>query len=234
MTNASPVKAGEKEKDKKGPEKGSEKEGQKEKEVKREHKLALWDVEKEDWREVQLLDQSKDGTHWYVHWVDFNRRNDMWIEATRIDFDTTKDRLREVRDRKRKFDEFTHESHEDHEGLGEADLREHEELTKVKNVNKIHFGKYVLDTWYFSPLPREIWKAGDDVIQHLYMCEFTLNFYKTKGEMERHNKRNRCRLHGAQECMRTCSYSPPDLQQCVVHHKTASNAQTQFPAQPPF
>ena len=26
---------------------------------------------------------------------------------------------------------------------------EHEELTKVKNVNKIQFGKYVLDTWYF-------------------------------------------------------------------------------------
>lgn len=55
----------------------------------------------------------------------------------------------QVRDRKRKFDEFTHESHQDHEGLGEADLREHEELTKVKNVNKIQFGKYILDTWYF-------------------------------------------------------------------------------------
>lgn len=27
------------------------------KEVKREHKLAIYDVQKEDWREVQLLDQ---------------------------------------------------------------------------------------------------------------------------------------------------------------------------------
>ena len=38
-----------------------------------------------------------------------------WIEASRIDWDTTKERLREVRERKRKYDEFTHESHEDHE-----------------------------------------------------------------------------------------------------------------------
>lgn len=26
--------------------------------------------------------------------------------------------------------------------------------------------------------------------QHLYMCEYTLNFYKTKSEIERHYKRN--------------------------------------------
>lgn len=30
--------------------------------------------------------------------------------------------------------------------------------------------------------------------QHLYMCEYTLNFYKTKGEIERHYKRNTVRI----------------------------------------
>jgi hypothetical protein len=35
---------------------------------------------------------------WYVHWVDFNRRNDMWIDATRINFDTSKEQLKEVSD----------------------------------------------------------------------------------------------------------------------------------------
>jgi len=70
-----------------------------------------------------------------------------------------------VRDRKRKFDEFTHESHEDHEGLGEADLREHEELTKVKNVNKIQFGKYLLETWYFRCVWHGISYILRDMIQ---------------------------------------------------------------------
>ena len=35
-----------------------------------------------------------------------------------------------MRERKRRWDEFTHEDHE-HEGLAEADLKEHEELTKA-------------------------------------------------------------------------------------------------------
>ena len=65
--------------------------------MKREHKLAIYDTEKEDWREVQLLDQNKDGTLWYVHWVDFNRRNDQWIESSRIDWQTSKERLKEVK-----------------------------------------------------------------------------------------------------------------------------------------
>ena len=54
----------------------------------------------------------------------------------------------------------------------------------------LHISPLTAVFFFFSPLPREIWKAGDDVIQHLYMCEFTLNFYKTKSEIDRHSKRN--------------------------------------------
>ena len=36
---------------------------------------------------------------------------------------------------------------------------------QIKNVQNLQFGKYVLETWYFTPLPREIWKAGDDLIE---------------------------------------------------------------------
>jgi len=149
------------------------------------HLLALWREEEDDWREVQVIEKKKDGSYYYVHWVDFNRRLDSWIPKNKLDLNTTREKLREVRERKRRYDEFTHEDHE-HEGLAEADLKEHEELTKVKNVNKIQFGKYELETWYFSPLPREIWKAGDEVIDKLYMCEFSLSFYKSQAELERH------------------------------------------------
>jgi len=58
-----------------------------------------------------------------------------------------------------------------------------------------------------SPLPREIWKAGDDVIPHLYMCEFTLNFYKTKGEIDRHYKRNTVRHPPGDEIYRNNNIS---------------------------
>ena len=42
-------------------------------------------------------------------------------------------------------------------GLTEASLREHEEVTKVKNVNFLELGQFRMETWYFSPLPKEYW-----------------------------------------------------------------------------
>jgi len=143
--------------------------------------------------QCQIIDMNKDKTKFYVHWTDFNRRLDLWIDKDKVDFECTKEQMKEIRERKRRFDDLQHERHEDHEGLGEADLKEHEELTKVKNVNKLQFGKYLLETWYFTPLPREIWKQGDDIIEVLYMCEFCLSFYKTKDELERHQKRDKVR-----------------------------------------
>jgi len=143
--------------------------------------------------QCQIIDMNKDKTKFYVHWTDFNRRLDLWIDKDKVDFECTKEQMKEIRERKRRFDDLQHERHEDHEGLGEADLKEHEELTKVKNVNKLQFGKYLLETWYFTPLPREIWKQGDDIIEVLYMCEFCLSFYKTKDELERHQKRDKIR-----------------------------------------
>ncbi len=34
-------------------------------------------------------------------------------------------------------------------------LREHEELTKVKNIDRIELGCHSMPTWYYSPFPPE-------------------------------------------------------------------------------
>jgi len=147
--------------------------------------LALWRKDEDDWREAEILEIK--GDKYYVHWTDFNRRLDSWIDSDFINFNTTKELLRELRQKKdARFDQWQHEGHDDHDGLDEASLKEHEEVTKIKNVNKVQIGKFVVETWYFSPLPREIWKQDDPPIDVLYFCEFTLNFYKTKKELERH------------------------------------------------
>lgn len=74
---------------------------------------------------------------------------------------------------------------DEHEGLDEASLREHEEVTKVKNVHEIELGKFRMDTWYFSPLPKELMKDGN-MIDVLYVCEFSLNFFTRKTELVRY------------------------------------------------
>ena len=42
-----------------------------------------------------------------------------------------------------------------------------------------------MDTWYFSPLPKEIFKDGG-MIDTLYVDEFSLNFFARKSELLRY------------------------------------------------
>jgi histone acetyltransferase MYST1 len=47
---------------------------------------------------------------------------------------------------------------------------EHEELTKVKNIQQIQLGDYEIDAWYFSPFPDEYNK------EKLFFCEYCLKY----------------------------------------------------------
>ena len=78
---------------------------------------------------------------------------------------------------------------DEHEGMDAIALKEHEEVTKIKNVNILELGKYQMDTWYFSPLPRELFKDKDDVIDVLYVDEFSLNFFTRKEELLRYQRK---------------------------------------------
>ena len=35
-----------------------------------------------------------------------------------------------------------------------------EEVTKVKNIQSIQIGCFIVDTWYFSPFPKEFYPTG--------------------------------------------------------------------------
>jgi len=73
--------------------------------------------------------------------------------------------------------------HDEHEGLDEASLREHEEVTKVKNVGRVELGRHTIETWYFSPFPKEYYPSG--YAETLYVCEHTFSFFKRRRELAR-------------------------------------------------
>lgn len=77
---------------------------------------------------------------------------------------------------------------DEHEGLDEASLREHEEVTKVKNVAFLELGEYQMETWYFSPLPKELLSSGG-FIEVLYVCEYSLRMFARKSELLRYQAR---------------------------------------------
>mmetsp|Transcript_32400 Transcript_32400/g.73222 ORF Transcript_32400/g.73222 Transcript_32400/m.73222 type:complete len:356 (-) Transcript_32400:586-1653(-) len=77
--------------------------------------------------------------------------------------------------------------HDEHEGIDEASLKEHEEVTKVKNVRTIELGRHVMECWYFSPFPKEYYPNG--FVDRLYFCEFSLRYFAHKSELARYQAR---------------------------------------------
>ncbi|CAG2103728.1 unnamed protein product [Medioppia subpectinata] len=80
-----------------------------------------------------------------------------------------------TRNQKRKHDEINHIQ----KTLAEMDPttaaleREHEAITKVKYVDRIQFGRYEIDCWYFSPFPEEYGKQPK-----LWICEYCLKYMR--------------------------------------------------------
>jgi len=123
---------------------------------------------------------------YYVHFVEFNKRLDEWVTSDRFTDSPIESEIIERapinekvrgRTRQQRRKEVTSEpdnGKDDHN-------REHEEITKVKNINTIEFGKYMIDTWYYSPYPEEYSKSTK-----LYICEFCLKYMKKKKTLVRH------------------------------------------------
>ena len=77
--------------------------------------------------------------------------------------------------------------HDEHEGLDEDLLKEHEELTKIKNFTTVQLGRHIMECWYFSPFPKEYWEEAP--VECIYFCEFTMRFFSTKEELVRYQNR---------------------------------------------
>lgn len=73
--------------------------------------------------------------------------------------------------------------HDEHEGMDEMALKEHEEITKIKNISNVVFGRHEIECWYFSPFPKEYHPDGP--VDFLYYCEFSMRFFRTKDELLR-------------------------------------------------
>ena len=134
---------------------------------------------------------------YYVHYDGLNRRLDEWVPADRLQLNdepapkATLKRAgeparRATRNMKRRSDEINAVQE-----MGEQEAameKEHEESTKVKNIQTIEIGRFEVDTWYFSPYPDEY---GEQT--KLYICEYTLKYMKRRKTYEAHRASVRTR-----------------------------------------
>ncbi|EFC46259.1 predicted protein [Naegleria gruberi] len=149
---------------------------------------------------AEIIEINEKNAQFYVHYINFDKRLDEWVTIDRFNLDedesvTKRDEDTRVerkltRNMKRQYNELHNVSTEidvDNDPVQAALEKEHEEFTKVKNIQKIQFGKYEVETWYFSPYPEEY-----SMIDKLYICEFSLKYMKSRRTYERH--RDKCTL----------------------------------------
>ncbi|GIY84938.1 hypothetical protein CDAR_618641 [Caerostris darwini] len=141
---------------------------------------------------IQMRTKEQDDRQfeYYVHYDGCNRRLDEWVESDRFDYSyTNKDNIKNnnnapyhdqpdrkiTRNQKRKHDEINHvqKTYAEMDPATAALEKEHEAITKVKYIDKIQFGKFEIDAWYFSPYPDEYGKQ-----QKLWICEYCLKYMR--------------------------------------------------------
>jgi histone acetyltransferase MYST1 len=59
--------------------------------------------------------------------------------------------------------------------------REHEETTKIKNIESLVLGPYVMDAWYYSPFPKNY-----SNLKTLYVCEYCLTYMRKVSSYKHH------------------------------------------------
>ena len=62
--------------------------------------------------------------------------------------------------------------------------RQHDEITKVKNIQTIRLGRYEIDAWYYSPYPGEYARC-----ERLYVCEHCLKYMRRHATLQQHAAR---------------------------------------------
>ncbi|CAL8091435.1 unnamed protein product [Calicophoron daubneyi] len=146
-------------------------------------------------------------TEYYVHYKNRDRRLDEWVTLNRIDASQKlnpkcesnipsplpiEQDARLTRNQKRRFTEMYAAARQEQESLDSATQkleREHQEFTRVKFIDHIQFGKYEIDTWYFSPYPEEYRR-----LSKLWICEYCLKYMKSGPTWLKHTTEI-CRQH---------------------------------------
>ena len=121
---------------------------------------------------------------YYVHYIDFDRRLDEWVTIDRIDLNSQieispANGSSKYKKAKRKYEDDG--KREEKENMLVTIEKEHEEITKVKNIQSICFGRYQVATWYFAPYPEDY--CGEE---KLYICERCLKYMIKPKTLERH------------------------------------------------
>lgn len=164
----------------------------------------------EDVSAIDLDTCPADALEYYVHYIGHDRRLDEWITLDRIDIDTIErsdesnlpmgdDSARSILRRRSSFGNLSVDEHAPetadqllsggnfHGGPGGYE-KEHHEMTKCKNIDRIVMGPWEVEAWYFSNFPPDY-----SDLPVLYVCEFCLTYMRKVNTYRHHLQTCNCR-----------------------------------------
>jgi len=153
------------------------------------------------WGKIVEVKVDDDGKFlYYVHYVDYDRRLDEWVDETHLDLVHYTEHGSVRRNKRKKSND--HDEHHD------------DPRTKVKNVEKIQIGKHEIDSWYFSPYPMEVTNPEVNPEKKLFLCEFCLEYSRTERTLTRHMQKCKLRHPPGNEIYRDGDLSVFELDGC--------------------
>lgn len=136
--------------------------------------------------------KSEDGELlFYIHYLGLNRRYDKWVDGSEFILNNLANI--EIPKKKKKTDDKKSEklanlskSKDQNPKTEEKPIKNKfwavpDDEFKIKNVEKIYIRDFEMNTWYFSPYPKEIIKNGV-----LYLCEFCLYYFSCQDHLNEH------------------------------------------------
>ncbi|ELQ74674.1 Histone acetyltransferase (MYST family) [Trachipleistophora hominis] len=126
--------------------------------------------------------KNKRKKEFYVHYINFNRRLDEWLNGDSFVLDTVevpkKRKKSYAKKSKSSLDVTASVTKEDESVVTDA-FNKSEEY-KLKVIDKLHIKDKIIDAWYFSPYP-------EDITGIIYLCSFCLFYFRTKDELRVHD-----------------------------------------------
>ena len=114
-----------------------------------------------------------------------NKRLDKWVNESELSFPKHDKRRHSEKDKhrtKRRDSVVENPNGTENETVKlTAKEKMMEEVSRVKNIQQIQLGQYVIDTWYFSPYPEEFANT-----ERLYICDYCLKYMKAESTLLRH------------------------------------------------
>ena len=145
------------------------------------------------------------GKDFYVHFEGLDKRLDEWIDIDRIVCEDENDEdgnsfqspinQRSSNSRQSSYNKrarldlskVDQDDHSNNVSLKRSSVHSHghhDPKTKVRNIHRVRFGDYVIESWYYSPYPG---KYGEN-IDTLYICENTFKYMLNYETMQKHSK----------------------------------------------